>query len=150
MERFDALIDVCRDNSIAFAYLFGSQAKVGLGIISGQTADIEDLLSDLDLGIVFKGDLPSPGELPETYASLYNVLSDLFAPLNLDLVFLQEQHSVFQANAVTGICIYAEVEDLKSLYEENVMRKAADFRPVLERYLDEHLEGFFHDRSDTG
>ena len=141
MEYNNVLIDICKNNSIALAYLFGSQAKVGLSILNGQTATVEDPLTDLDLGIVFKGDLPSPEELPKTYANLYNVLTDIFAPLNLDLVFLQEQHSVFQANVVTGICVYREDENFKSEYEENIMRRAADFRPVLEKYLDEHLEG---------
>jgi len=149
MEYKNVLIDACKNNSIALAYLFGSQAKVGLGILNGQTATVEDPLTDLDMGIVFKGDLPSPEAMPKTYANLYNVLTDIFAPLNFDLVFLQEQHSVFQANAVTGICVYAEDENFKSVYEENIMRRAADFRPVLEKYLDEHLEGLFSGRSDT-
>lgn len=141
MDYKNVLTEICRDNSIALAYLFGSQAKVGLAILNGQTATVDDPLTDLDLGIVFKDDLPLPAELPKKYANLYNALTEIFAPFTLDLVFLQEQHSVFQANAVTGICVYTEDENFRSEYEENIMRKAADFRPVLEKYLDEHLKG---------
>jgi hypothetical protein len=59
---------------------------------------------------------------------------------SLDLVFLQETHSVFQANVISGHCIYAASSSIQEEYEENVLRLAADFRPFLEHYLDEVLE----------
>lgn len=134
------LADICKENAVVLAYLFGSQAEAGRATLDGNPAVVADPLADLDLGIIFRGTVPPPPELPRVYARLYNSLAELFSPLTLDLVFLQEQHSVFQANAVTGICVYAEDEDFKGKYEEDVMRKAADFRPFLERYLDERLE----------
>lgn len=135
------LSSICRDNDIVLAYLFGSRSETGLKIIEGQSVPLDDPLADLDLGIVFRDALPPPAERPGLYAKLYNLLSDLFLPFPLDLVFLQEQHSVFQSNAISGICIYAVDGSLKGDYEENTMRKAADFKPFLERYLDESLEG---------
>lgn len=143
MARQKKLASVCQENDVTLAYLFGSQAEAGLAILNGTPVSVQDHLADLDLGIIFRHSMPSPEELPRVYARLHNQLADLFIPLNLDLVFLQEQHSVFQANAVTGICVYVEDETIKSEYEENVMRKAADFRPFLERFLDEHLEEVF-------
>lgn len=141
MERRKALCSICRDNGINLAYLFGSKASEGRKILEGEIIVSNDPLADLDLGIVFNFPLPPPGEIPGLYAKLYNLLSDLFLPLPLDLVFLQEQHSVFQANALSGICIYAADDHWKGNYEENIMRRAADFKPFLERYLDEYLEG---------
>jgi len=52
--------------------------------------------------------LPAAEKIPTLYSNIYNQMSTLFEPLKLDLVLLQEQHSVFQAEAVYGICIYAE------------------------------------------
>lgn len=143
MERQKELSTICQENDIVLAYLFGSQAEAGLAILKGTPVSAQDPLADLDLGVIFRHRIPSPEELPRVYARLHNQLAGLFIPLYLDLVFLQEQHSVFQANAVTGICIYVEDETIKSEYEENVMRKAADFRPFLERFLDDHLEEVF-------
>lgn len=140
MEYNKELSTICQDNGIILAYLFGSQAKAGLDMLKGNAVSIDDQLTDLDLGIIFTVGPPSPQELPGVYARLHNLLSGFFSPLALDLFFLQEQHSVFQANAVTGLCVYAANQDVKSEYEENVMRRAAGFRPFLERYLDEHLE----------
>jgi predicted nucleotidyltransferase len=140
MDRKKELATIFKENSIKLAYLFGSQADVGQDIVNGKAVTVKDPLADVDLGIIFEQDIPSPEELPKVYANLYNRLAHIFLPLNLDLVFLQEQHSVFQANAVTGICIYFEDENFKSEYEESIMRRAADFRPFLERYLDERLK----------
>lgn len=140
MELKKKFVRICEKNSVDLAYLFGSQADVGLDILNGKSVSIQDPLADLDLGIVLSNSMPSPEELLRLYTHLYNQLVDLFLPLHLDLVFLQEQHSVFRSNAVTGICIYSVAENLKNEYEEDVMRKAADFRPFLDRYLDEHLE----------
>ena len=133
---------ICKKNSIALAYLFGSQAEEGLKLLNGEKVRPVDSMADLDLAIVFNKNLPPSNQLPRFYADLYNLLADLFLPFSLDLVFLQEQHSVFQAQAVTNICIYAENVAFKSDYEENVMRRAADFKPFLEKFFEERLEKY--------
>ncbi len=135
-------ITICEQYSIALAYLFGSQAEEGLKLLEGEDIKPSDSLADLDLAVVFNKKLPPYDQLPKLYANLYNQLMDLFFPFSLDLVFLQEQHSVFQAQAVTGICIYAENATFKSDYEESVMRRAADFKPFLEKFFEERLEEY--------
>lgn len=80
MERAKELVSLCRDHGICLAYLFGSRAREGLSILEGKTIDLDDPLADLDLGIVFNFPLPPPGDIPELYAKLYNLLSDLFYP----------------------------------------------------------------------
>ena len=114
MDRKKRLKSIFIQNKVILAYLFGSQAEAGLEIIKGKTITTGDPLADLDLGVVFGCPLPPPEERVQLYANLHNLLSELFLPFPLDLVFLQEQHSVFQANAVTGICIHAQDEQLKS------------------------------------
>ena len=75
----------------------------------------------------------------DAYALLYNDLSDLVEPLRLDLCFLQENHSVFQAEAIQGYCLYASSPSVRENYEEMICRLAADFRPFLEEYYREAL-----------
>ena len=135
-----ALKTICKNYSVALAYLFGSQAEEGLKLLNGENVRPVDSMADLDLAIVFNKNLPPSNQLPGFYADLYNQLADIFLPYSLDLVFLQEQHSVFQAQVVTGICIYAENETFKGDYEEDVMRRAADFKPFLEKFFEERLE----------
>lgn len=137
----DALARVAEKFGLSLIYLFGSQVETGLKLLRGESPEIVDPLADIDVGVVFKDGLPSPSERPQAYAEIYNELVDLFAPHPLDLCFLEENHSVFQSSVFWGACIYAISDDVRLGYEEMVARRAADFRPVLERYLDEILEG---------
>jgi uncharacterized protein len=135
-----ALEKICRQYKIALLYLFGSQCEAGLALLSGQPAVPSDPLTDLDVGVVTADPLPpSPGRA-KLYAALYNELEDLVRPFRLDLVFLEENHSVFQAEALKGRCLYAVSAEKQDEYEMNILRRAADFRPFLERYLEEALE----------
>ncbi|MDO9536607.1 MAG: nucleotidyltransferase domain-containing protein [Bacillota bacterium] len=140
MRKKESFEKICAKYNIALAYLFGSQAKTGRALLEGQEAAVEDPLTDIDLGIVCREGLPGTKELLDLFSELYNELSDLFLPFRLDLVFLQENHSVFQCNAITGLCVFSFDEHFRSEYEEDILRKAADFRPFLEKYLDEYLE----------
>ena len=136
----EALNKIFARYNVALAYLFGSQAKAGLAVLEGSPISIDDPLTDLDLGVTFLQGLPPEEKLANLYSQLYNEICDHFSPLQLDLTFLQENHSVFQANAITGICIYAVSPAIKDTYEENILRRAADFKPFLEKYLEEYLE----------
>ncbi len=139
-DRHNSIIKIADSYGVALMYLFGSQAEAGWHLLDGQQPEASDPMSDLDLGVVFKGCLPSPKERPNLYGDLYIALAEIFSPFSLDLVLLQETHSVFQANAVCGECIYCSSPEFKESYEEEVMRRTADFRPFLEKYLDEVIE----------
>ena len=140
MNRNAELEKLSKKNKINLIYLFGSQAQKGLALLNGASVKADDYLEDLDIGIVLRDELPAAEGMPTFYSKLYNQISTLFEPLKLDLVLLQEQHSVFQAEAVYGICIYAESKLIQEEYEENILRRAADFRPVLEKFYEERLE----------
>lgn len=99
-----------------------------------------DPLTDVDVGVVSRRPLPGPSERPRYYASVYNDLEELFRPLKLDLILLEENHSVFQFEAVKGVCVYQESQEKRDAYEMMILRRAADFRPFLEMYLREVLE----------
>lgn len=131
---------LCRKHGVALAYLFGSRAEAGYRFLRGGQVVAEDPLADLDVGVVTGGPLPPASERATFYALLHNDLADLFHPFHLDLVLLEENHSVFQLEAIKGICVYQVGEEEREAYELRILRRAADFRPFLEKYLQERLE----------
>jgi hypothetical protein len=135
--RLTHLADKC---GLSLVYLFGSQVEVGLAILRGESPPVIDALADIDVGAVFRGELPPPSTRAEVFADMYGEMADIFSPHSLDLCFLQENHSVFQCSIFNGVNIYAIDDQTPLDYEEDIVRRAADFRPVLERYLDEILE----------
>jgi len=150
VEKLERVREICRRRNVALAYLFGSQKDMAYHILLGQEAVISDPLADIDLGLVFNPSLtqlstPSPSPNPPRhilYAELHNELSELFEPYHLDLVFLEEGHSVFQLEAIKGRCIYQASETFRTDYEMIILRKAADFSYVLQAFAREALEQF--------
>lgn len=134
------LEQIAKKYRLSLIYVFGSQVETALAILEGQSRPVTDPLSDIDIGVVFEDGLPPVSERPDIYADLYNDLHDIFRPHRVDLVFLEEHHSVFQANVLSGKNLYCRDEETRFRYEEDIARRAADFRPVLERYYDEILE----------
>ena len=139
-DRLNQLSTVLTGHGVLLAFLFGSQAGKGEALLKGSPVKPADDLADLDLGVVLRNSLPDGLARARFYALLYNDLVDLFRPLNLDLVLLQETHSIFQLEAIKGICVYRESEQAKEDYEMSVLRRAADFGPVLAKFLEETLE----------
>jgi len=136
-----ALAEIAQKFDLDLVYLFGSQATNGLKILHGKEVKVLDPLSDIDVGVVTNDSLPPPAARGKLYAKLSVALSDIFEPFPLDLVFLEENHSVFQVEIFKGQCIYASSEERRDDYEMNILRRAADFKPFLERFLEEALEG---------
>lgn len=134
------LYNICNKYRLALVYLFGSQALTGEKILAGKKVIPENPLTDIDVGVVTMDPLPDSSLRYKFYAALYNDLEDLFMPLRLDLVLLEENHSVFQLEAIKGICIYMINEEKKDDYEIMILRRAADFQPFLEKYFQEVLE----------
>jgi len=119
---------ICEKYNIGLVYLFGSQKDAARDIIDGRKVLIDDKLADIDVGIVFDFDILGQDDRYKLYADVYNAMEDVFLPYVLDLVFLQEHHSIFQCQAIMGYCIYHKSEDFKDRYEEWVLKRAADFR----------------------
>ncbi|MCD5406448.1 MAG: nucleotidyltransferase domain-containing protein [Desulfotomaculum sp.] len=140
MNKQIILNNICKKYGIALVYIFGSQVKTGLDLLKGIKKTVNDPLTDIDVGVIFQFELPGYRQRYRLYSDLFNELEDLFTPYPLDLVFLQETHSVFQGHAICGQCIYYHDLLFKENYQERVLYRAADFRPFLEQYLDEVLE----------
>jgi transcriptional regulator with XRE-family HTH domain len=142
MEKIEKLREICQKYNIALVYLFGSQKENSLKLLNGEKVDIKDPLADIDVGIVFSQDIESIPDRHKVYSNIYNDFEDLFLPYHLDLVFLQECHSVFQTEALLGICVYSISEEFKDEYEMMVLRRSADFKYVLDKYAEEALEKY--------
>lgn len=140
--RLEALAQIAEDHGVALVYLFGSQADRAYRYLLGEQVDLADPLADVDVGVVFRvpGVLEDAVRRVRLYTALYGQLAGVFPEDKLDLVFLDETHAVFQARAVAGRCVYSVSERFKDEYEHRILARAADFRPVLERYLRERLQ----------
>jgi len=139
-EKTDLIESICRKFNIALLYLFGSQKARAIQLLKEKNEIINDPLTDIDIGVVFKHSLPVGRLRLLLYSKLYNELEDVFLPYKLDLIFLEENHSVFQAEAVKGYCLYSSNAEIKDAYEEEILRRACDFKPFLEKYYEEILE----------
>jgi len=139
-QKSSQLAKICYKHGVVLVYLFGSQAREGARILAGDEVVIKDPMADLDVGIVTEKPLLPPSRCKKFYAGLYNDMEDLFKPYYLDLVLLEENHSVFQLEAIKGICVYQVSQEKRDNYEIMVLRRAADFKPFLEKYLQEVLE----------
>ena len=140
-EKEAALARVAKEYGVDLIYLFGSQVASRLKILRGMEVEVLDSLTDLDVGIVTSSPLPPPARRSRLYADLSVALSDIFEPFPLDLVLLEENHSVFQSEIFRGECVHASSEQIRDNYEMNILRRAADFKPFLEKFLQEALEG---------
>jgi len=139
-EKMHILQIICGQFDIMLLYLFGSQQTNALQILQEKPVSVTDPLTDIDIGVVFSRPLSHGRERVRLYSKIFNQLEDLFTPYKLDLVFLEENNSVFQAEAVKGICVYAASPEVKDTYEEDILRRACDFKPYLDQYYQELLE----------
>jgi len=142
MDKLQKLIRICKKYNIALCYLFGSQKENALKILKKEEANIKDPLADIDVGIVFNKNIEDIQERYKLYANIYNEMEEIFKPYKLDLVFLQECHSVFQVEAIKGICVYSISEEFKDNYETMILRRYADFKYILDKFYEEALEEY--------
>ena len=102
------LYRICEGYTILAVYLFGSMANEGVALLDNKLSVNLDPLADLDVGVVFLQAVSDPKERVKLYKKLYSDLSDLFSPLSLDLVFLQETGVIFQSEAITAVMMIRE------------------------------------------
>jgi len=119
-----ALDEACRGHGVLIVYIFGSRAADGCRLLAGER--IERRGSDLDIGVVFERPPGSAGQL----AGLQVALEDVFAPLRVDLVPLDQVDPLFQFRAIDGHRVFTSDAHRADVFELNVMRQAADLLPI--------------------
>ncbi len=138
---FDELRSVCEKHNIGLMYVFGSRQEAVLNRLRDPTADIEwDGMADADAGVVFRFPLEDRTPSHKLYSALFTDLEDLVKPLPLDLVLLQQCHSVMQYEAIKGSCVYEISERFREEFEMSVLRRVPDFRKMLRKFNQELLE----------
>ena len=115
---------------VSLVYCFGSTAE-----------GAEHGLSDLDIGIV----LQAPRRLEEDSFSLYNelydILTEVFSPREVDIVFVQAAGLEVCSDAVRhGRLLFAASKDARYEFEERTTILYADFKPLLDRFNQAVLE----------
>jgi len=105
-------------------YLFGSRAE-----------GAPSFKSDIDIGIILK-DTSRLEDTRYLYKTIYNELSNVFPRNELDIVFLQKAPVPLQYNAITsGRALYEDDPVTKADYEQDIINKYLDFKPMLD-YID--------------
>ncbi|MBC8232236.1 DUF86 domain-containing protein [bacterium] len=121
---------ICRENSIALCYLFGSHAE---GYADGK--------SDMDIGAVFFDGQGNVDWLKQ-WQHLKTSLESFFPPRKLDLVFLRQAPIQLQWEAIhKGKLIYCADEIARTDFEEQVVSEWLDFEPFLKRFQRDMVEG---------
>ena len=116
--------EACRRHGVLILYLFGSRADDGRRMLADER--VEKQGSDLDVGVVFER---PPGSL-EQLSGLQIALEDVFAPLRVDLVPLDQVDALFQSRAIDGHRVFTSNGHRADVFELNVMRQAADLLPI--------------------
>lgn len=114
-------------------YLFGSRADDGLARLRGETVSGEG--SDLDVGVARL----APRLHPFERGGLHVELDDLFEPLDVDLVMLDEVDPLFRFEAIDGHRIWAADGERVDSWELVVMRRAPELLPIQRRLEEEFL-----------
>jgi hypothetical protein len=113
---------------VAFAYLFGSQAKGDAG-----------RLSDIDIAVCFDEAIPS-AELFDFRLEVLGELTDLFRTDNIDLVVLNEAPPLLAHRILRdGLLVFSADERVRFDFELRAMLKYLDWKPYLEKYTRQAL-----------
>jgi len=141
--KMEKLRSICNKHNIILLYLFGSQEKRALQIINNSgLVGSRDPMGDIDVGVVFSFDLSIIEKRYILYSGVFNDLEALFQGEKLDLVFLQECHSILQFEAIKGTCVFFKSEEIREQFEMNVLRRLPDFKYLLSSYEKEFLEPY--------
>ena len=119
----EKLIQIFVRHNVVAVYLFGSQLK-----------GTADPMSDVDIGVVFGG----KGIATNDLLILQDDLQRLVGSTRVDLVLLEKACVTVAFNAISqGEVIYSSNDELRTDFEERVLRDYHDFTPFLkEFYLD--------------
>lgn len=136
MDRHARLRSIGQDRDAIVIYLFGSRVADGLRRLASE--DVGDGTgSDLDVGVVLR----RPFEDPMLgFGGLHADLSELFAPLRVDLVLLDQADAFLREAAVQGTEIYCGDAHARDLWELDALRRAGDLLPI-QRELERMLYG---------
>jgi predicted nucleotidyltransferase len=114
------LASVFAKYNVLVAYLFGSQVEGGA-----------DAMSDVDIGVVSDG----RGLSLDDVLLLQADLGRLFRPARVDLILLENVSCTLAYQAIAkGKVVYSVSEELRTDFEEHVLRLYHDFAPFMDAF----------------
>ncbi len=121
---------ILRENSVIFAYLFGSQ----LHGITGK-------LSDVDIAVFMDKNL-SDRERFDKKLRIMSEVSTLLKKDEIDIVILNDAYPLLEHRIIKhGNLIFSEDEKERIQYEVRATMRYLDFKPFIEKYTEETLYG---------
>lgn len=130
----EKLLPVFESYGVSCCYLFGSRA--------GENYYLD---SDMDLAVVFDSYSPEKHNL-DLEIELQDTVSEILAPLEVDLLFLQKAPIYLKFTVIkNGKIIYCSNEDFRTDFEDMTIRDYLDFKPVLDMYYREMAEELMAD-----
>lgn len=122
-EGLKALTSIAEQHRISAMYAFGSRASEVAAWANGEIAEIENVESDVDIGILMRHKaVPSVKEK----VNLAIDIEDLLGVSRLDLVVINEVNPFLALDIIKGELIFCDELDAQAEYELYVMRRAGD------------------------
>jgi predicted nucleotidyltransferase len=133
MKNLEIALDTAerlKSAGVDLVYLFGSVAE-----------GLAHSLSDIDFGIVLREQGRLHSDSFAVYGELYDILTDAFPNMTMDIVFLQMAGLEVCSDAIGhGKILFAATADARCEFEERIMILYADFKPLLDDFNDAVLQ----------
>jgi len=114
----EEIVQICKKNNIALAYLLGSQAK-------NKTTP----LSDIDIAVLFDKTV-----LPKTYShtqvKLINDFMELLETNDVDVAILNAASPLFKFNAISGKLLHATSKKERVFFEVATRKECFDTQKI--------------------
>ncbi len=121
---------ILRENSVIFAYLFGSYAT-----------EIQGRLSDVDIAVFMDKNL-SQRERFDKKIRIMSEVSALLKKDEIDVLILNDAYPLLEHRIIKqGKLIFSQDERERINYEVRATMRYLDFKPFIEKYTEETLYG---------
>lgn len=125
-KKRQAFATVLKANGVGLAYFFGSQKELGPLLLDGQeVAGAPE--SDLDLGVVLLEHPWNYREGEKLRRRLQDDLAELFNPVRLHLLLLEEENGHVQYAAIRGIPVYGPDAEFAREFRRKVLTLYGDW-----------------------
>jgi len=137
-QRRRELSNLCKQHQVHALYTFGSRSKEVLAWVGGDTAELSQGISDVDIGIKTGFDQKWDVKQKVLFAI---ALEDFFDCSRVDLVVLEDADPFLAAEIIKGERLFARDEYEADEFDLFVLRRAGDLIPLKRERLNLILRG---------
>ena len=125
-ETKEQLARIFKKQKVAFAYLFGSQAKGTAGS-----------LSDIDIAVYFDKEVDATEHF-DLKLDVLGEITDLYKTDEIDLIVLNEAPPLLAHRILKeGLLIFSDDDKIRLAYEVKAVLKYLDWKPFIDKYTQE-------------